>query len=48
MVVDMTVLVLLASQLISAPGSLAPVPISAAVTARLIGLILARVPPAAA
>jgi hypothetical protein len=39
--VDVIILVLLASQLISAPGTLAPLPITAAATASLIRLALA-------
>jgi hypothetical protein len=42
MAVDVTILVLLISQLVTAPRTLAPVPITAAATASLIRLMLAR------
>ena len=42
MAADVTVFALLASQLLNAPGTLAPAPIAAAATASLTPLTLAR------
>ena len=42
MAVDVIIFILLASKLVAAPGTLAPVPVALAATASLIRLILAR------